>query len=75
MTPGKDYGLSKFFKKASNKIRFSINFENPRNVFLKIRELFIAIFFNVYEEKMFTIAKEDWRKAPQKPSINKIRDL
>ena len=75
MTPGKDYGLSKFLKKASNKIRFSINFENPRNVFLKIRELFIAIFFNVYEEKMFTIAKEDWRKAPRKPSINKIRDL
>ena len=35
--PEKVYGLSKVQEFASNKIRFSLNFENPQNLFYKIR--------------------------------------
>ena len=44
----------KFQKFASNKIRFSINFENFENA-----RTFYVLFYNVYKEKQFTVEKED----------------
>ena len=51
---------------ASNKIRFSLNFENPRTFLL-------FLFYNVYKEKIFTIAIEEVRalKASQFKNIRK----
>ena len=50
---------------ASNKIWFSLNFENPRT--------FLFLFYNVYKEKIFTIAIEEVRalKASQFKNIRK----
>ena len=44
-----------FFMKSANKIRFSINFQNPQIFFYKIRELSLFLFYNVHNENMFTI--------------------
>ena len=66
MTQGKVYGWSKFQKLASNKIRFSLNFENPQNIFYKVCHFFFTIYT---KKKMFTIEIEDWRVAPLKSSL------
>jgi len=51
--------FSKFQKFASNKIRFSLNFENPR-IFLSHPRTFLFVSFsNVNKQKMFTIEIED----------------
>ena len=47
-------------------MRFFKKFENPRNVFYKIREFFV-LFYNVFKEKIFTNEKENGWEAPSKP--------
>ena len=37
--------------------------------FLKIRELFLFLFYSYYKVKMLTIEIEDRREAPKKPSF------
>ena len=65
------YRWSKFQKFASNTIRFSINFKNPRNIFTKSAKFCLFLFYNIYKEKMFTIEIEDGRESPLKPSYFK----
>ena len=65
MTPGNVYEWSKL---ASNKIRFSLNFENPQKKLWNPRTLFV-LFYNVYKEKMVSIEIE--KEAPWNPSKNK----
>ena len=58
MTPGKVYEWLNFQKFASGKIWF-LNFENPQNLFYKIRDvLYIFVLLNVFKEKIFTIEIE-----------------
>ena len=55
MTPGKVYERSKIQKLASNKIRFSLNFENPRNMFIKSLKFFVCFCFTMYTKKKYSI--------------------
>ena len=49
--------MIKLKKLASNKIRLSLNFEHPQSCLVK-SENFFLLFYNEYEEKMFTIEIE-----------------
>ena len=52
----------KFQKLASNKIRLSVNFENP-TFFDKIA-IFLFLFLQCLHQKMFTIEEENGRCYP-----------
>ena len=54
---GGSYGCSKCKTLASNKILFSLNFEN-QEIFNKIHEFFVFV-IQCNKEKMFTIEMED----------------
>ena len=47
-----------------------MNDQNLKKIvfFHKISEIFFSLFFNVYNENMFTFEIEDGREAPLKPS-------
>ena len=62
--PGRVYDISKFQKRASNKIRFTINFEDPRKFVIKSENVWFVLFNNIYEKKMFKIEIEDGREEP-----------
>ena len=49
-------------KLASYKILFSLNFENPQNMFIKSANFFYVLQC-IKKEKMFTIETEDGREA------------
>ena len=69
--PGKVYEWSKFQILVSIKIRSSLNFWKfwkSTKFFMKIRELFLFLFYDVHKENMFTINLEDGREAPSKAS-------
>ena len=55
---------SNFKKLASNKIRFSLNFENPRGS-QTVSSVFVLL---SKQREMFTIEIEDGRGFPSKPS-------
>ena len=46
-----------------------IKFWKSTIFFIKFAKLFLLLFHNVYNEKMFTIEKEDGLQVPLKPSI------
>ena len=54
VTPGKVYGRLKFNKLFSNKIRYTLHFENPRILFLKTANFFIFGFTMYTKEKILT---------------------
>ena len=54
------YEWSKFQKLAANKILFSLNFENSRNLFIKSVNFF-NLFYNVYKEKMLKLKMDTKR--------------
>ena len=64
LTPVKVYEWLNFQNLGSNKIRFSLNFENPRG-----SQTFLSVFVLLSKQReMYTIEIEDWRGAPSKPS-------
>ena len=67
MTPVKVNGWLKFEKLAYNKIRFPLNFENPRNFYMKSANFVLFRFYNVFKDTIFTVEIEDGREAPLKP--------
>ena len=71
--PEKLFRWSKFQNLASNKIRFTLNFENLLNFFIKSAK-FLFLFYYVYQEKMFTIEVEDGREKRIVFGIKKCQD-
>ena len=59
-----EQNLKNLFLKVFYFCKNLLNLENPRFFFYKIREIFLSLFFNVYNENMFTIEIEDGREAP-----------
>ena len=57
--------MIKILKICLQKNSIFIKFENPRNFFYKIRELFFCFLFTMYryKEKILTIKIEDGREA------------
>ena len=69
VTPGKVYGWSYFQKFASIKIRFFENFENPRNLFLKNREIFCFCYLLTRRTPVYFISNKifyKWSKRWEK---------
>ena len=59
MTPGKVYGWSKFSKIRLQKIRFPLNFKNPRNFFfINPPTILFCFVLQCIQIKMFTIEIE-----------------
>ena len=55
------------FKKFHLKNSIFDNFKNPRNIFYKIREIFVCFCLTIYSvqnQNMFTIEIEDGREVP-----------
>ena len=50
-------------KLASNKIRYSLKFQNSRNFFINLRPFFVFV-LQWYKEKIFTIEIKNGREAP-----------
>ena len=65
--PREDLWMVKILKikLASNKVRFALDFENPRNIFHKIREFLGFLCFTMYIKRNEI---EDGRKAPYQPN-------
>ena len=57
VTPGKVYEWSK-------NVNCNVKFLNIRDFLLKSANFFSSLFFNVYNENMFTIEIENGREAP-----------
>ena len=55
--------------KSANKIRFPINFKNPRNFFMNLQSFCLFLFNNYLKENMITIKIEVGREAALKPSV------
>ena len=45
-------------------VKKNLNHKNPRFFFIKTAKFFSSLFFDVYNENMFTIEIEDGREAP-----------
>ena len=68
---GTVYEWSKFQIFVSIKIRSSLNFWKfwkSTTFFVKIRQLFFVLFYDLHKENMFTINLQDGREAPYKAS-------